>query len=194
MLQAVILDIDGTLVETGIDWEGIRSKLKNLLNIRHPLKPLAPTLPKLIRNFDQLKVAYEIVSQEENRSVLNVKMDQELKQLIKSLKDAGIKIGIVTLRGKDSAELILSKLGIRKYVDALITRDESLDRRRQLELILETLRASKDTAMFLGDTNNDYEAGKSLGIKTIIIQSNGIQGVPQHLKEVLRDLINQYCG
>jgi len=71
MVKAVILDLDGTLVRVGIDWEGLRSRVKYLLGLGDDvqLKPLATEVFRRYSGSSRFRDVIELIEGEELRSV-----------------------------------------------------------------------------------------------------------------------------
>ena len=168
-IKAVISDLDGTLVDTNIDWENLRARVRELLGTNHPLKPLGPSIPHVAKSHDDVLKAFKIIEEEELRSTQQISYDPSLINTIKVIKALGIKFAIVTLRSKSSAEIIIKKLGIQDYVDILVTRDQSPDRATQVRIVLKALNVKPHEVIFVGDTEYDLNSCMKLGIKTIII-------------------------
>lgn len=171
MYEVLICDLDGTLVDLGIDWDRLREKVRRLLKTTHPLKPLAPSIPKAANYNPQLiREAFRVVEEVELKAANNARENSELLRLLSKLKRKRVRFCIVTLQSKTSAKKVVSKMRLQEHLDLLVTRDDSLDRLEQLEIALSTLGISKASrAVFIGDTDLDLKAGLQLGLKTIII-------------------------
>ncbi len=190
-MRALILDIDGTLVKPDIDWTYVRRRLSEL-GINVPHKPVAEILARVAMHNPKLakSVEDEIVGIE-RRSAERVRRDPELRGLLLQFKDRGIRIAVVTLRGRETAAKVLGSLGISDLVDVLVTREDSYDRRVQLRTVLSALGVEPSQTYFLGDTMWDLEAGKNEGVNVLLIDSkeDPVSTVPKHLKATLRKLL-----
>jgi len=190
-VRALVLDIDGTLVKPDIDWVYVRRRLSEL-GIDVPHRPVAEILarvatrdPRLAKNIES-----EIVNIE-RRSAEKIRQDPELQDLLSRFKRRGVRIAVVTLRGRETAVKVLESLGIRDLVDFLVTREDSYDRKTQLRMVLRALSAEPSQTYFLGDTLWDLEAGRDVGVNVLLIKSKNdpASTVPEHLKETLRELL-----
>jgi len=168
-MKVVVSDLDGTLVDTGINWEYLRTRVRELLGTNHPLRPLGPSILHVAKSYDDVIRAFRIIEEEELRSAQHVSYSPSLVNAIKVVKSLGIKFAVVTLRGKSSAEIVVSRLGIRDYIDILITREQSLDRATQIRMALMALNAEPHEAVFVGDTEYDLNSCVELGVKAFII-------------------------
>ncbi len=163
MAKTIVVDVDGTLVCTQIDWDSLREEIRRLYGLKDPLKPLGESLYRLLGNDKQrLEEAFEIIEEAELESTRTLVYDPRVSSLINALKDKGYRIIIVSMRSKRTLEPILEKLGLRKIVDGIITREEYHTRLEQLKAIVE--RYGREDTVFIGDTRVDEEASRTLGV------------------------------
>ncbi len=168
-VKALITDMDGTLVDLGINWDEVREKVRKEMGWDHPLRPLGVSITKVAKNEDEVKKAYSIVEREEYQAAFKAKRDEELVNLLSSLKRRGIKLALVTMQAYRSTEVVLKRLGLIDLFDVVITRDIVIGREEQLRIALEKLGVSPKEAVFVGDTPWDYESAKKLGIRFISV-------------------------
>ncbi len=187
-MKAIIMDIDGTMVNTTLNWGEMRAALERLLGTKLSSEPVASQLLKIPP--EKLREVERTIHFYEKESIAGVSRDDELYEIIKRLREAGVKIGVVTLRSRDTAEPLLKALGLMELTDCLITREDSLYRRDQLKIALEQLGVSTDDAVFIGDIEEDKAAGQVIGIETKIIRDKGdAPGVPNELKDILKNFL-----
>ena len=90
-----------------------------------------------------------------------------LSVFLKSIKDIGLKIGLLTNNGKFATNIVLEKHGIAKFFDVIITRDDSQALKPDptgLRLVLSALNISPKEAVFVGDSIIDAHAAKEVGV------------------------------
>ncbi len=176
--EALITDLDGTLVKTNINWDKLRAKVREVLKTNHPLKPLGLSVYILTRNNPKLREkAFKIIEKEELEAARKVFFDKKLYEIFTYLKFRNTKIGLVTLQNRRTALIILNRLGLTKFFRTIITRDDSLDRFVQLRIAIDKLGVKPSKTVFIGDTLWDYEAGLKMGCKTVIVGSfNELRG------------------
>ena len=183
--KLVIIDLDGTLVGTKIKWNSVRERVREVLGLNKdaPLKPLATTLLKLWRDREGFEEALRIIEEAELRSIEDAKYHEGIKELIRELGELGIKVAIVTLRSRRTANPLITKLGINELIDKVLTRDEYSSREEQLIALINEFRIDKSDALFIGDWLGDELAGKKVGIATYIVSN--YKETPKVLKEVI---------
>lgn len=192
-LRALIIDVDDTLVVTSIDWGRVRSRLREELGVEIPEKPLAEKIRLRIKSSSKLTKALKIIEEEEMLSAKAVRRDDELVALLNELRGRRVRIAIVTLRSRASAEEVLRRLGIYSLIDILVTREDSVSRAEQLKIAVSALGVKNDEVIFLGDTEIDEGSARLLGIKYRgVSKGPNARGVPQDLKRFLKHLIHSY--
>lgn len=186
--KALIFDIDGTLVNSGIDWGRIRELFRRFVSIDVDGKPLAEVLSSLPERARGL--LEEMVKEAEASSLASVGSNDELKNLIMRAKQLGYAVAVVSLRSRETASEVLERLGIKGLVDVLVTRDDTPRRDEQLAMVLDMLGADSQHAVFFGDTPWDAEAARALGIQFIrIAGDNRVGRPPENLLRRLREVL-----
>ena len=165
----MITDLDGTLVDLGIDWDSLRERIRSEMGWDHPLKPLGPSIPKAARNKAEEEAAFRIVEEAEQRASEGAEPNPKIVEIFRRIKGMGLKVALVTLQARRPALTALERLGILSFFDAVITRDLSLERREQLRLAIEALGVGPERCLFFGDTLWDAEAGRELGCETVCV-------------------------
>jgi phosphoglycolate phosphatase len=179
-IRAALFDMDGTLVETNIDFPLMKREML-ALGERHGI------LASELQGLDILAVVDHVtyqLSKEEAKSVRQEAFDRleqiELvhcqdagpidcaPELLKALEDAGIKVAVVTRNCRSAVRLSLEKAGI--HSDVLLTRDDVTNTKPHpdhLHQALDMLGVTPEEAMMVGDHWMDIRAGKAAGTRTI---------------------------
>lgn len=169
----IAIDLDGTLIPILVDFERLRSEIRALLGIDHPLRPLGESLASL--NIDNClkKKAWELIEKVELESVhrLNPRDLGSNIEAVRKLVEKGLTVFIVTMRSTTTARAVLEKLELRVDALKLITRDVSPYRLVQLRSVLES-GVQVERLIFIGDTIYDEMAAKTLGINFIKVSSH----------------------
>ncbi len=186
-LKLIIVDLDGTLVDTNIPWNDIRDKVRTILKLdkSEPLKPLATALyryHKLNPNFNE---AIELIERYELKSINNMYYPANLPNVIKDLKaSTGIKLGLVTLRSYRTLKPLLEKTKLSNLFDIVVTRDIAYDRYDQLIKVLNYTSIPSGSTLFIGDWIGDLNAGLKAGLHTIIVND------PDEVIEIFKEIIS----
>lgn len=183
MKPTLIFDVDGTIIPLLVDFDSLRDKIKKLLGVSEELKPLGLSLERLDIDSELKARAWKIIEAEEMESVGKLREEdyKENIELICNLHRSGFNIVLVTNRSQLSLELLLDKTGLKKCVDAVITREFSLDRRKQLEKALKLL--GGNCVGFFGDTAYDEAAAKELGLPFRRVNSH--KELPRRVSELI---------
>ncbi|QOR94030.1 HAD family hydrolase [Thermosphaera chiliense] len=184
MGKALILDIDGTIIPFLVDFESLRERVRRLLGVNEELRPLGLSLERLNVPEELKNQAWELIEKEELESINSLKPNdyEENVETICNLHQSGFKIAMVTNRSSKTAIALLEKINLKNCVDLIITREDGLDRRRQLEKALGSLKAG--WAGFLGDTVYDEKAARELNIPFRRVISHRM--LPSLIKELIQ--------
>jgi len=184
--KALITDLDGTLVDLKIDWDSLRERVRKAMGWEHPLKPLGVSIPQAARNEEEVRKAFLIVEEAELEAAERAKPDAGLREFLNKMKDRGIKLGLVTMQASRPARRALEKLGVLDLFDVIVTRDQSLNRKEQILLVLKKLGVDPKNCIFVGDMSWDVNAGKELGCLTVCVREE-VQGADIYVRK-LEDL------
>lgn len=178
MNQAIIFDLDGTLLNTDLLIK------KSFIHAFEKYKPgytlseeellsfLGPTLDNTFsRYFDQKDIAEIIDYYREYNHYHHkdyVTIYPTVKDTLETLKKQGYPLAIVTTKLKEAAYIGLDLFQIRDYFDVVIGCDEVRKSKPDPEGILKAMAFMKvDQAYYIGDNVTDIQAGKNAHIKTI---------------------------
>lgn len=160
--KTLIFDMDGTLVDSKIDFEAI---YKNL-GIQ-PGRSIIEYIQNLENEEDQ-KSALEIVHFYENEGAEKSTLIPGVNELLKQLEHRNINIGVFTLNSRPIAQKTLQLHNIQAPI--LITREDAKPKPdpEGLHKICEYYGTPKDKALYVGDYKYDLIAGKNADIKTAL--------------------------
>jgi HAD superfamily hydrolase (TIGR01549 family) len=167
----LLIDVDGTLIPSSIDFDELREKVRRLLNINHPLKPLGESIASLPLSDELKSKAWDIIEKAELDSIesLDLNTIRDNIALIRELEERGVKMYFVTMRSRRTLVKLLEKLGLLAFTDSSITRDVYPYRRKQLEYI-KSLNPNK-LLVFIGDTVYDEKAAEQAGVVFIKVDN-----------------------
>ncbi len=176
MIHAVLFDLDGTLIDTN---ELIIDSFKHtfeFFNKSIPTRediidcfgePLHGTMSKFFDDGEQAVKVYR----EFNLKYHDERIDSygNAKEMLKALKDKGIKLGIVTSKNKNTAIRGLKKCDLIDYFEVLVTSDDVEKHKPNKEPVLkacESLGVEPKNTLMVGDSIVDILSGKNAGSKT----------------------------
>lgn len=183
-LEAVVFDLDGVLIDSQLDYRRMREaiyrllreagvelegfedlKIWEMLNLAHrryiEQGGSEADWRRLMRRID------EALSQIELEALPRVKMNPEAPEVLETLRARGLKIGVATRSCRLYAERSLEGVGLRRYVDALLARDDVLHPKpdpRHLLAVIELLKVEPSEALYIGDTTTDLETARRAGV------------------------------
>ena len=184
-VEAVLFDLDGTLVETNIDFPrmkremlaladecGVDSEAARSLDILGVVTRIEESLQaqgnaelarkareKAMRRLEEIELAHSETAQE----------IASARDLIELLRSRGIKVGIVTRNCRRASELSLRVAGLDTGLLLLAREDTPKTKPHPDHLLtaLDRLGARPDRSVMVGDHLMDVAAGKAAGMRTI---------------------------
>ena len=120
------------------------------------------------------------------------KLMENTKEVLKTIREKKIKIGLVTNTTKIRTMNELKFHKIRNLFDAVVTADDVEKPKPYPDPILkacEKLNVMPDEVMYIGDTKYDYKAGKSAGAFVVGFNTHGDLMI-SNLNDILQLLQN----
>lgn len=196
----VLFDWDGTLVDTGdILLSCWHAATEQVLGYRFPVQEedrrrvlamrAVDSFPTITNGPDQtaeLIAAFDAVY--EPLAPLNVRAHEGAERLLQSLRDSGIRVGVVTSKSAVRRSIDGRVTGLDPYLDVVITGDDVTLGKPDPEGIHQAMTAlggSLETTVYVGDGPVDARAGQAAGVRTICLT----QGL--HTAEEFLDLAPQ---
>lgn len=183
-VDAVLFDLDGTLVETNIDFALMKRKMValavevgmsdgdvadlDILGVVHSTVSFLADKGDPERGARLRSRAMRILEEIELRHADKTTEIPFARQLVETLHARRIAVGIVTRNCRAASELSLGITGI--HADVLICRGDTDNHKPHPEpilLALSQLKARPGNSIMVGDHTMDIRGGKSAGTKTI---------------------------
>lgn len=178
-IKAVVFDLDGTLLNTLYDLtDSVNEALKTYGQPERTLEEIRSFVGNGIRNLiieavqngEKNPLFEEIFSyfKEYYKNHCNRKTApyEGVMELIKELKDRGIKMAIVSNK-IDAGVKELNAVHFADYIDVAIGEQEGISRKPAPDSLMEALRVlgvDKENALYVGDSDVDIQTAKNAGI------------------------------
>lgn len=185
-LDAVLFDLDGTLIDTAPDFirclnelrvaEGmaplpfdtirccVSDGARAMVRLGFGLEPDHPEYPERHRAF---------LDRYETGMAVDTRLFEGMEPLLATLEAAGIPWGIVTNKPVRFAEPLLAALGLAERCAVLVCPDHVQDRKPHPEglwLACERLGAAPERTLYVGDHERDIRAGRNAGMPTVAVR------------------------
>jgi HAD superfamily hydrolase (TIGR01549 family) len=186
--KAVILDIDGTLMNFTLDYKTSRAEViqyltkqgfpSSLFSIKENIFEMLKKAEIYMKNNGEKESKARIV----RKGVLSIADRHEMEaanatnilpgvlETLKTLKNMGMKMAIFTMNGEKSTSHIMRTFRLRQFFDAIITR-ESVSAVKpnpvHLEAVLSALNIRPEEAIVVGDSILDMRCARELDITGI---------------------------
>lgn len=197
-IDTVLFDLDGTLIDTN---ELIISSFLHTMEHYYPgqyqradvLPFLGPSLqdtfePMNPEGYEEMITTYRTYNLA-NHDLL-VKEFEGVYETVRTLKENGFHLGIVTTKRSDVVAMGLKLTGLDEFFEVIVALDHVKNPKPDPEPLLkalELLGSSPERAVMVGDNHHDILGGKNAGTKTIGV-SWSIKG-REHLEQYKPDFI-----
>ena len=155
MIEAVIFDLDGTLVNLPIDYEKLFQQFRKIMKT-NDINPVTETISHLDEK--TRKQAFEVWQVAELAALKEMTVNDEGISLYR--KFAKKPRALVTMQGKLLVERALKSIGLSFNYE--VTREDSLDRVQQIKIATERLKTGFQTVLFIGNTEGDLRAAQEV--------------------------------
>jgi len=184
--EAVLFDFDGTLVHLNIDFSQMRADVEAVLpryglstegkESLYTLELIAECARELVsRDGKEMADAFQ---RDAEAAIIAIEMDAAsaaevhpgVPELLETLRERGIKVGIVTRNCRAAVEHILSRNSLS--YDVMLTRDDVEAVKpdpAHLLAALRLLQVEPQHALMVGDHPMDVRAGRAVGTKTVAV-------------------------
>jgi len=162
VIEAVIFDLDGTLVRLPIDYDRLFAEIKKITRI-NDVRPIVDTVSKVDGKTRELVFAAwekaELAVEKE------ISANEEGMKIYKAHADK--RKALVTFQGKAIVEAILRQFDLS--FDVVVTRENALFRVDQLAKAAGKLNVNIRSVLFVGNTEGDAAAAEKLGCQFLRI-------------------------
>ena len=197
-IKAIIFDLDGTLANTlPLCIEAFRQSVEPLINRSisdaEIIATFGPseegTIMALAPNNYDKGVADYLKFYKNLHNICPTPFDG-IKELLVALKEKGIRIAMVTGKGKYSTAISLQQFGLQNFFELIETGSPTGARKAEgIQLVLDFLNGiKKEEVIYVGDAPSDIIASKSVGV-TVVAAAWATTAAPEKLIALLPDKI-----
>jgi HAD superfamily hydrolase (TIGR01549 family) len=184
MSRAVLLDVDGTLIDANYHhalawWRAFRSHgitLPVWRIHRHVGMGGDQLVPALVPGIDDDRhnAIEETRGEEYAKLIGEVQPLQGAHELIAELKERGATVVLASSSPQDELDRYLDLLDAGDLLDAWTTKDDVDATKPEPDLVVAALaKADSDEAVLVGDTPWDIEAARKTGLETVCLVTGG---------------------
>jgi len=161
MLLGVIFDLDGTLVESYLDFNAMRleMELPAGVPILETLETLAPA---------NAERCWQVLRRHEQQGVDRAEIIPGAKELIERLQSAGIRTAVFTRNSRECLHAMLQRFGLS--FDVVLSRDDAPAKPNPqgIHQICGGWGVRPEQVAIVGDYVFDLEAGRRAGTRTVL--------------------------
>jgi HAD superfamily hydrolase (TIGR01549 family) len=189
MIDAVIFDLDGTLVTFNLDVNACRNEViayltdqglpRELYSMKETAFDMLVKTERHIKTRNQnnqesfaeiKKFVWSIVEKHELQSAKQTKLFSGIPETLKTLKDANLKLALCTISGTKAAMFILERFNLAQFFDSVTTRDnvsEVKPHPEHLETALESLGVLPQNTVMVGDSVKDVVCANRVKVMSV---------------------------
>lgn len=182
-LQAVLFDMDGTLLDTAPDFiaiiQGMRQDrglaLADEARLRGVISGGAKAMILAGFEVDPLgtelePLRLEFLERYQTHCAVHTRLFEGMDMILRDLDAARLRWGVVTNKPVRFAEPIMQRLGLAERSACLVCPDHVTHSKPDPEMVVLACRqldVDPQTALFIGDDLRDIESGRAAGSKTV---------------------------
>jgi len=187
--EAVIFDLDGTLIDSAPDLRFALNRLltnegRRELSLDEVIGMIGDGVPKLVeRGYratgvvpDTAELAGRVVvfgRDYEVNATVHTKLFPGALTVLKALQEADVLVGLCTNKPVQATREILTEFKVEEFFNSVVGGDSLGGVRkpdpRHLQAVLDDLKVSSEVAVMVGDSANDIAVAKNAGVKAIAV-------------------------
>lgn len=182
MLKAILLDFDGTIVDTTeLIYRSMRHAVGEVLSRELPRETLMANvgqpLPRQMELLDpekapELLEAYRLHNEEHHENLIREFPGVEAS--LARLRDAGLSLAVVTSKRRHSVEMALDSFpGLRSLVEVYVTMEDTEEHKPRPAPLVKGLELLGDVppekAAYVGDAPFDVTASRDAGVLSVAL-------------------------
>ena len=167
--DAVVFDLDGTLVDLAVDWGAARADAAALFE-RHGHDPGGDDLWGLLGRADDLGLRTELEAELSERECDGARRSERLAHA--DHLPLSVPTGVCSLNSEAACRAALDTHALSDHVDTVVGRDSCPTYKPDPEPLLATLRdlgTSPERAVFVGDSERDAVTAERAGVAFVYV-------------------------
>lgn len=167
-IRGVIFDLDGTLIDSGLDFPAIRRDMGLPEG-----EPILEALGKIPPG-EKLDACLQILDRHEREAAERATLMPGVPEFLALLTSHNIEQGILTRNSRRSTNRVLSRLGLS--IPHVLTRDDAPPKPDPAGLLAICAQwgAPVGDVLFMGDYLYDIYCGRNAGIQTVLFAPHGL--------------------
>jgi len=174
-IKAVIFDLDGTITQPYFDFDAIREEM----GLARDSGPVLEAMEKMTAA--QRRRAEEILHFHEQKAVTESALNAGAKQTLSALRQAGIRIGVLTRNKRSNALAIARKHNLR--FDTIVDREDGPVKPDAFGVlrICEQFGVRPEETLLVGDYLFDLLCAKAAGaVAVLLVNNKQAEGFAEH--------------
>lgn len=167
MIEAVVFDLDGTLVNIPINYNMLSERIREVTKAKN-VESLTKTLQTL--NKKERQIAFEIWTNEELQALPKMTINDKGMKLYETYSNKPLVL--ITMQGRETVDRIVKKLKLN--FQFVITREDSLDRAEQIKIAIGKLKTTPRKVLIIGNRESDYTAAQKVGCNFLRIRNENM--------------------
>ena len=185
--KAVVFDLDGTLVESKIDYEKMGEQIKELLGRNGMVEHIEDRRKAYMVTRGGAKTLLEFGLPKENLESTLIELDQVMNNIeldalstmklkpnaletIQALHAERYRLGICTRSHRAYADKVLEMYELGEFFHAVVARDDTPNPKpdaRQLLVTIDQVGAQPEETLYIGDTTTDLTTARNANVDFI---------------------------
>lgn len=186
--KAVLLDVDGTLIDSNQAHAEAYAEAARELGIQMDVADVFvrigkggdKVIPELTGLTEDEGRGHELSKRKKSifleRHLSKLQPTRGARQFLARLRADGIKLVVATSAGKGELQKILEQAGVADMMQEATSSDDAAESKPDPDIVLEAIKRAgydKDDVLMLGDTPYDVEAATRAGVRCVAVRSGG---------------------